>query len=336
MINITTQPPEKGALQDNFGRNFSYLRLSITDICNFRCNYCLPNGYQPCGKNFFLTTNEIKNLVAGFAELGIKKIRITGGEPTIRKDFTQIISVISEHPQIKQLAFTTNGYRLLERAEEWYKAGLTHINVSVDSLDKDRFHAITGHNRLPEILAGINKSLEVGFRPVKINVVLLKGVNDIEIDSYLSWIKTTPITIRFIELMQTGNNAEYFRKYHISTDYIIRKLEQSGWVLRPRQQTSGPAQEYTHSNYAGSIGIIAPYAKDFCKSCNRLRVTSNGDLRLCLFGSSGISLRHLLQHEEQKPLLKQLISKQLAYKESSHFLAYGYTGDTKHLASVGG
>lgn len=324
------------ALQDTFGRSFPYLRLSITDVCNFRCSYCLPDGYQCSSKPDFLHLDEIKRIVDAFAQMGTTKIRLTGGEPTVRKDFTQIARLVSSHPAISQTAFTTNGYRLKDHAKEWRDAGLTHINVSVDSLDAERFHHITGHNRLQEVRAGIDAAIEGGFEKVKINVVLLKGVNDHELVDFLAWAKSSPISIRFIELMQTGDNLDYFNQYHLSAETIIDQLTKTGWGRKTRAFESGPAQEYSHPDYEGSIGVIAPYSTDFCKGCNRLRVTSAGDLRLCLFGNQGVSLRHLLQENEQKPLLKQLIHEQLAYKCSSHFLALGDTGSTPHLASVGG
>ena len=323
-------------LKDNFGRSFPYLRLSITDVCNFRCSYCLPDGYKCSSKPSFLKLDEISRLVDSFAELGVHKIRLTGGEPTVRKDFTDIAKAVSSNQNIDQLAFTTNGYRLKKNAKEWKDAGLTHINVSVDSLDSEKFHKITGHDRLNEVLEGIDEALTVGFEKVKINVVLLKGVNDSELENYLAWAKDMPVSIRFIELMQTGDNLEYFRKYHVPAETISSQLVSMGWEKKIRANEAGPAQEYIHPDYQGSIGFIAPYSKDFCKGCNRLRVTATGDLRLCLFGSQGVSLRHLLQEDEQKPLLMQLIKDQLAYKCSSHFLAYGDTGVTPHLASVGG
>lgn len=323
-------------LTDTFGRNFPYLRLSITDVCNFRCSYCLPDGYKCESKPDFLNKDEIRRVVDVFAAMGTHKIRLTGGEPTVRKDFTEIAQLVSSHPAITQTAFTTNGYRLKEHAQEWRDAGLTNINVSVDSLDAELFHTITGHNRLHDVRAGIDAAITAGFEKVKINVVLLKGVNDHELGDYLTWARNSPISIRFIELMQTGDNLEYFRKYHLSAQTISDQLLANGWTKKVRSPEAGPAQEYINPSYQGSMGLIAPYSKDFCAGCNRLRVTSAGDLRLCLFGNQGISLRHLLQADEQQPLLKQLVHDQLTYKCSSHFLALGDTGITPHLASVGG
>ena len=323
-------------LQDPHERIFPYLRLSITDVCNFSCNYCLPDGYSCKNKPNFLSIDELRRVVTAFSELGVWKIRITGGEPTVRKDFSEIASMISEIEGIKDTAFTTNGYRLRDKAQEWYDAGLSSINISVDSLNSKTFYEITGHNRLNEILEGIDKAIEIGFEKIKLNAVLLKGVNDGELNDYLSYIKDKPATIRFIELMQTGENLEYFNKYHLAVDSLRDDLLAKGWVQEIRIFGAGPAITFTHKDYSGKIGFIAPYSKDFCKGCNRLRMTSTGDLRLCLFGESGISLRHLLQKDEQKEQLKELVLEQLQYKRSTHFLNDGNTGITPNLASVGG
>ncbi|MGJ8563343.1 MAG: GTP 3',8-cyclase MoaA [Alphaproteobacteria bacterium] len=322
-------------LRDDFGRQFPYLRLSITDVCNFKCEYCLPNGYQG-RRSKFLEADEIARLVDAFADLGVYKIRLTGGEPTVRKDFADIARQIAAHPKIKQLAFTTNGYRLKDNAQTWRDAGLTHINVSVDTLDREAFAKVTGHDRLPEILEGIDAAQTAGFKQVKVNAVMIKGVNDEALPDFLSWAKDSPVSLRFIELMQTGDNLDYYKARHYSADGYRAQLLQTGWHLMPRALEAGPAEVYAHEDYAGTIGLIAPYSKDFCKGCNRLRVTATGDLRLCLFGSLGVPLRNFLQSDDQKLDLLALIRKQLTYKVSSHFLADGITGLTPNLASVGG
>ncbi len=327
---------ERTMLVDKFDRSFPYLRLSITAICNFSCTYCLPNGYQKTGQEHFLRQDEISRLLDAFIDLGVWKIRLTGGEPTIRKDFTEIARMIGKRDEIKTFAFTTNGYRLKENAKVWRDAGLNNVNISIDSLNAKKFHEITGHNRMKEIREGIEEAIKVGFENVKINVVLLKGVNDGELDQYLDYVKGTPVSVRYIELMQTGDNLTYFNKYHRSADHIKDQLLKRGWVENIRTPGAGPAVNFTHSDYSGSIGIIAPYSKDFCTGCNRLRITSSGDLRLCLFGNVGIPLRHLLQNDDQKETLKKVISKQLDYKASSHFLAAGDTGIMTNLSSTGG
>ncbi len=323
-------------LIDPDGRMMTYLRLSITDVCNFRCQYCLPHGYKGKGQKRFLSVDEIRRLLTAFAELGMKKVRITGGEPTVREDFTEIAAIAATVPGIRKLAFSTNGYRLHKYAADWRRAGLSAVNISIDSLDPVTFHRLTGHDRLHEVLAGVEAALATGFEQVKINAVLLRGINDGQIEDFLEWVRDKPVGVRFIELMQTGGNFDYFRQHHISAEFLQRKLSAAGWQLQPRAAEAGPALEYRHPAYRGSVGIIAPYARDFCRNCNRLRVTATGELRLCLFGTQGASLRDLLQHDIQKPLLQLKISEQLRFKRSTHFLAAGNTGVTMHLASVGG
>lgn len=322
-------------LVDKYNRAFPYLRLSITDVCNFRCEYCLPDGYQG-GKSRFLDQAEIRRLVTAFAGLGVWKIRLTGGEPSVRRDFTEIVEMVSGLPGIETLAFTTNGYRLLENARKWHDAGMRAINVSVDSLDAGLFHRITGHDRLPAVRAGIEEALALGYEAVKINVVLLKGLNDDGLPAYLDYIRHRPVTVRFIELMQTGDNLDYFKKRHLSAEVIRDQLAAQGWVENIRVNGAGPAVNFTHPDYEGAIGLIAPYSKDFCTNCNRLRVTATGDLRLCLFGDFGVPLRDLLQHDDQRETLQQRIMKQLDYKKSSHFLADGDTGLIPNLSATGG
>ncbi len=323
-------------LIDPHGRSFSYLRLSITDICNYRCQYCLPDGYQKTGQTGFLAANEIENLVTGLAGLGLWKVRLTGGEPTIRKDFAEIAARISSIPGIRRVAATTNGYRLAEQAQLWRDAGISAINVSVDSLNRQRFADITGHDHLGRVLKGIRAAQDAGFEKIKINTVLLRSINDHELDAFLEWIRTEDLSIRFIELMETGTNREYFEQHHLRGTEMRRRLESLGWSEKPREAGAGPAQEFSHPSYRGSIGIIAPYSQDFCASCNRLRVTATGNLRLRLFGNGGHSLRPLLQQREQCRELQSTISSLLAQKTPTHLLHFHQTGATPHLAAMGG
>ncbi|PKF60683.1 GTP 3',8-cyclase MoaA [Psychromonas sp. psych-6C06] len=323
-------------LKDNFNRKFEYLRLSITDECNFKCNYCLPDGYQRSHDNQFLSHQEIKHLVAAFAELGTKKVRITGGEPSLRKDFPDIIKSVSEVEGIVKVATTTNGFRLQKEAQHWFDAGLGAINVSVDSLDPKTFHLITGKNIFQKVMDGVSACIEAGYQQVKINSVLLRGQNDKDLDLYIDWIKTQPIQLRFIELMQTGDNAEFFKQHHLSGLWIKEKLLRQGWVQKTALSHDGPAQIFSHEDYQGEVGLIMPYSKDFCKGCNRLRVSSVGKLHLCLFGEKGINLRDLLTDSSQKEALKRRIISALDDKKESHYLQLGNTGITPHLASIGG
>ena len=323
-------------LTDPHGRSFSYLRLSITDVCNYRCQYCLPDGYQRTGRSQFLNAEEIENLVIGLASLGLWKVRLTGGEPTVRKDFAEIIARVSSVPGIRRVATTTNGYRLAKNARLWRNAGISAINVSVDSLDRQRFAEITGHDHLTRVLDGIKAAQDAEFEKIKVNTVLLRDVNDHELENFLAWIKSEDISLRFIELMETGSNKDYFNRHHIRGDEIRARLAALGWTELGREEGAGPAQEFQHEDYRGRIGIIAPYSKDFCNSCNRLRVTATGSLRLCLFGNGGHSIRHLLQHRDQREELQNTITGLLVQKAPTHLLHFHQTGTTPHLAALGG
>lgn len=322
-------------LIDTEGRAFYYLRLSIIDLCNFKCHYCLPNGNLAVKKNY-LSLAEIDRLVGAFAELGVNKVRITGGEPSLRQDYLEIIKLVSLIPGIKKVVCTTNGYKLDNQADALFKAGLNGINVSVDTLNPELFHKITGRNMLTKILEGIKAAHAVGLGPVKINVVLLKTLNSIELNAFFQWVKTECVIVRFIELMETADNQIYFGHNHIRGTNILKKLLAEGWKQEDRQANDGPAIQYSHPMYQGKIGLIMPYAKDFCHTCNRLRVSATGNLHLCLFGESAYPLREHLQYDYQRPDLLKLIEDTLKIKRRSHYLQDGNFGMTRHLASIGG
>ena len=323
-------------LVDGFGRTFPYLRLSLTEACNYRCSYCLPNGYQADGRPSFLTLEEIQRLVRGFAAVGMRKIRLTGGEPSLRKDLPSIIAAVSATPGVQKIALTTNGCLLPRHVRLWREAGLTALNVSLDSLQSARFAAITGHDRFDEVMEGVEIAQGLGFDAVKLNAVLLRGLNDDELPAWMAFLRSRDIAIRFIELMRTGDNQAYFERHHYRAEALEQQLVDAGWSLQPRAPDAGPAREYAHPDYRGRIGIIAPYSKDFCAGCNRLRVTARGDLRLCLFGDFGIPLRPLLQSDDDHDALVGRIATQLGLKAAGHGLHEGNTGITPHLASIGG
>ncbi|EEX36781.1 MULTISPECIES: GTP 3',8-cyclase MoaA [Vibrio] len=324
--------------EDKYQRKFYYLRLSVTDVCNFKCTYCLPGGYRPSGtkNSAFLTLPEIQRVVKAFACCGTSKVRITGGEPSLRKDFTDIIQTVAGQPGIEKVATTTNGYRMADHVMAWKQAGLTDINVSVDSLDPRMFQQITGENRFYQVMQGIERAFEAGFAQVKVNVVLMKDLNAHTMPQFLAWIKHRPIQLRFIELMQTGEMDDLFARHHLSGVALRNQLIADGWLLKARSHHDGPAQVYWHPDYQGEVGLIMPYEKDFCHSCNRLRISALGKLHLCLFGEQGLSLRDLLQEDSQQSALIERIQTQLQHKSVSHFLHDGNTGITPHLASIGG
>ena len=327
-------------LTDTFGRKFPYIRLSITDVCNYKCTYCLPQGYKktPGDNRSFMSGAEISRLTKALSKLGVCKIRLTGGEPTVRKDFFDILHDMKKNSNIPKITMTTNGYHLDKKAKQLVDSGLNAINISIDSLNAETFKNVTGHDRLPEILQGIKNLQELGFENIKINAVLLNGVNSSEkdFDQWSKFIQNNKLDFRYIELMQTGDNLDYFKKYHVSSKVFKDYLNKNEWIYQTLGKDAGPSLNYIKPEYKGKFGIIAPYSKDFCKSCNRLRITSRGDLRLCLFGNTGISVRHLLQKDDQLNELKDLILKQMQFKKESHYLELGETGSTKNLSKTGG
>ncbi|PRD33349.1 UNVERIFIED_CONTAM: moaA [Trichonephila clavipes] len=322
-------------LIDAYQRRFTYLRLSVTESCNFRCTYCLPDGTDCDSRAGELTLPEIRRLVTAFARLGTRKVRITGGEPSLRKDLTEIIATCKAVPGIEKVALTTNGYRLKRDAAAWQAAGLDAVNVSVDSLDAATFHLVTGQDKLAEILAGVTEAKAVGIKQVKINTVLLKQHNALALPDFLNFVKQQDLSLRFIELMRTNDNLSFYQRQHLSGASIQQQLLAQGWQLQQKGLSDGPALEYAHPDYQGRIGLIMPYSKDFCADCNRLRVSSKGQLYLCLFTDSYQDLRSLLQSEHSAPL-ERFLQQAVAGKAESHQLQQQHSGSTRHLAQIGG
>ena len=256
----------------------------------------------------------------------------------LEKDFFDIVKLIKSNSGIKKTVITTNGYHLDKIASKIKDSGLDGINISIDSLNRETFKKITSHDRLPEILRGIEELQKLNFKNIKVNAVLLRGVNDSEKDfnEWSQFIKNNEIDFRYIELMQTGDNLDYFNKYHVPATKFTDYLNSNNWIIQTLGRDAGPSKNYINSEFKGKFGVIAPYSKDFCKSCNRLRITAKGDLRLCLFGNTGINIRHLMQTDEQIEELKDLILKQLNFKKESHYLELGETGLTKNLSTTGG
>ena len=322
-------------LLDPFARRIAYLRLSVTDLCNYRCVYCLPDGYQGCGTADDLTLDEITTLVRAFAACGTEKIRLSGGEPTLRRDITDIIRLCASTPGIQKVAITTNGHRLQQIYPDLLAAGVNQINLSVDSFRADTFRALTGKNSLPGILAAVEALLAQGYNHLKLNALLMRDSAPELLADTLAYLKTRPVTMRFIELMQTGDNAALYHKAHISAAAISARLIADGWQERERSPLAGPAREYRHPDYAGSIGIIAPYEKTFCTRCNRLRVTATGKMHLCLFADLNYDLRPWLRTGDVAGLQTEL-HRLIAHKPERHYLHEQNPGMMQHLAQIGG
>ncbi len=327
--------PAARKLRDAFGRELHYLRLSVTDRCNFRCVYCLPQGCPRQSVGAPLSQDEIGRLVRALAALGFWKVRLTGGEPTLRTDICEVVREVAATPGIRRVGLTTNGYRLPDIAAELRDAGLTTINVSVDSLDPERFQRITGSRGLDRVTRGIEAALSAGLA-VKVNAVLLQDLDDAELARFLAWTRTEPLTVRFIELMETGGNGALFRQARLPASVVREKLERLGWTRLARDAGDGPATNYGHPLHVGKAGLISAYSTGFCDSCNRLRVSSVGDLKLCLFGAQTVNLRPLLRSDADQEALMTRIEAAVTVKPRAHELAAGRCGPTANLAMTGG
>lgn len=322
-------------LIDPFQRRIAYLRLSVTDFCNYRCVYCLPEGYQGCRAADELSLAEIETLVRAFAELGTEKIRLSGGEPTIRPDIVEIAQICAAQAGIKKVAITTNAHRLDALYRPLIRAGISQFNLSIDSFRKEKFQHITGKNSLERILQTVEQMLAEDFHQIKLNALLMRESAQELLQDSLAFVKTRPITMRFIELMRTHDNSALYASAHISADEITQQLLAEGWQMQARNPLAGPALEFWHSDYLGKIGIIAPYSKDFCTSCNRLRITSTGKMHLCLFDSINYDLREYLRTNDVEGLKAQL-QRLIAMKPEAHHLHSDNSGLIAHLAQIGG
>lgn len=319
-------------LNDLHHRYFSYIRLSITDLCNFNCKYCLPHQNEKIKKHNQLSLYEIYNLINVLSELGINKIRITGGEPTVRKDFLNICRIISSFNNIKSLVLTTNGYNLNATIEDIYKTGVNGINISLDTLNDLKFYKITNKKYFDKVYKGLLKSLDLDL-DVKINIVLSDFFSLSDFESFYSLVKYKKISIRFIDQMET--NIIKKNNTNLSIDYLLSFLKNNNWFAEKKFNFDGPALNFKHKLFSGNIGIISPYAKTFCLDCNRLRISSNGYFFLCLFGNKGYYLRNLLS-ESKKNELKNFFINKIKFKLSSHFLKDDNFGLMKTFSSIGG
>lgn len=283
-------------MRDNHGRNINYLRISVTDRCNLRCIYCMPEqGIKSLDHEDILRFEDTLKIVKAAASLGINKIRYTGGEPLVMKDIDKLIYETSKIPQIKDIAITTNGILLSGMAEVLKKAGLKRVNISLDTLDKDKFKSITRIGDIEKVLESIYKCLTIGLKPIKINTVLMRGINDTEFKDFLSLIRELPVEIRFIELMPIGEGIKLYEKSKLS---FMEILEQHPELTRIQTDKSSTAQLYKLQGAKGSIGFISPVSCKFCSDCNRIRLTSTGYIKQCLHAKEEISLREYLNNEE--------------------------------------
>ena len=324
---------------DGFGRRIEYLRVSVTDKCNLRCVYCMPEEGLPwLHREQLLSYEEIVRIVAAMAPMGLRRVRITGGEPLVRRDLPELAAMLARVPGIDDLSLSTNGVLLEEHADALRAAGGRRLNVSLDSLLPDRVEALARRTGVASrIMAGFDAAERVGFDPIKVNVVLMRGSNDDEIADFAELTRERPWHVRFIELMPTGANLALSRDAFISCGEALSRLRAIDRLEpAPGPRGNGPATYYRFPGAAGTVGVITPMSHDYCDRCNRMRLTADGQLRPCLFGHIQTDLRGPLRSGAE---LAPLIEETLRIKPERHRLVQGSaigSGGLVALSQTGG
>lgn len=326
-------------LIDSFHRPIDYVRLSLIDRCNFQCFYCRPKKaeqtYFP--NQQYLNQEDIEKLFLILGKMGVTKVKLTGGEPLLRKDICQIIKRLSKNPYLKDISLTTNGFFLETMVSSLKESGLHRINVSLDTLHKDTFQEITQVPSFSKVWAGITKTLNVGFSKVKLNVVLMKGLNDHEICDFVELSMNTPLMVRFIEFMPTKRTELHHKKYFFSNQEAILKIQEK-YLLVPdlKERGTGPSRYYRVNGGKGHIGFISPLSQHFCDRCNRIRLTAKGELKLCLFSSDTIPLLSLIRSSDWESKLEIAFRENLKIKPFGHDLKNNIFGNVESFVSIGG
>jgi cyclic pyranopterin phosphate synthase len=323
-------------LRDQFGRAIEYLRISVTDRCNFRCVYCMPeHGLDWLPKADILSYEEITEIVRQLAPLGLRRLRVTGGEPTIRPDLVSLIAMLKAVPGIEDIALSTNGVKLPELAAPLRAAGLDRVNMSCDSLRADRIAGIARRSFPFEPIAAAQAATDAGLDPVKINVVAMRGINDDEIEDLARLTLDHPWHVRFIELMPVGEMADLTWEHVVPSAELLERAASLG-ALEPAAgpaRGNGPAKYYRFAGAPGTIGVITPMTHTYCGSCNRVRLTADGRLRTCLYGDHEVNLRDPLRAGER---MEPLFRRALAEKPQEHNLLQMNVGGLRALSQVGG
>jgi cyclic pyranopterin phosphate synthase len=311
-------------LKDSYGRQIKDLRISVTDRCNFRCFYCLPNGEPPLArKETILTFEEITYISEIFVSLGVEKIRLTGGEPILRKNLIELVGKLSTlKPTLKDLALTTNGFDFPKHAANLKNAGLDRVTISLDSLKTDRFREITGVDKLNEVLTAIESAKQNGFQPIKINAVVIRDCNDDELVDFARFARENELSFRFIEFMPLDSGHDWNREKVVSGKEIFQKINEV-FPLKLKESNRGneTAWKYQFADgVKGEIGIIAPVTEMFCGQCSRIRLTADGQIRTCLFSTNEHNLRDVVRSGAGKNEIIEFIQDVVYKKEPSHFI----------------
>lgn len=326
-------------LFDPYRRRINYLRISITDRCNLRCRYCMPEeGIPLIPHEKILTYEEILRLVRVFASDGISKVRLTGGEPLVRKGIVEFVAHLSTIPGIQDLSLTTNGILLKGFAKAMKEAGLKRVNISLDTLRKERFYEITRRDGFEEVWEGIQEALKVNLSPVKINMVAIRGINDNEIESFAQLTFHLPLTIRYIEYMPSGNGEEWREGRILTIKEIKERLERMAPLIPvPSNPLDGPAQRFRFKEALGEIGLIGPVSDHFCGNCNRLRLTPDGKIRTCLFSDEEIDVREYLRNGAKDEELRERLFMALINKPERHQInTLQFKKCQRNMSAIGG
>ena len=319
-------------MTDRYCRTINYMRISVTDLCNMRCQYCMPeSGVSKRNHCDLLTYEEITKIVRSSVPLGIQKLRITGGEPLVRNGIVSFTDMLSKIPGINEITMTTNGSRLVELAKPLQEAGLKRFNVSIDSLNPQRYREITRGGNLSDVLAGIDKILSLGMTPLRLNTVLIGGINDHEVADFAALTMKDPIDVRFIELMPVGEASHWAKSRFISNDTLQRRL---GPLLPEATDKGSPANYYKLPGAKGRIGFINPISHHFCHECNRIRLTCDGKLKPCLHSNEEIDLRDALQHSDE--MVTRIVQQAIQLKPERHRLEEEQMCTTRNMSQIGG
>ncbi len=307
------------SITDPFGRHIEYVRLSVTDRCDLRCSYCLPKGFKDFEEpDHWLNFDEIETVMRAFTELGVRRIRLTGGEPLSRGRIAELAGRLAALPGLDDLSLSTNATRLEKLAGPLKAAGVTRLNVSLDSLDPARFAEITGGGRLEQVLAGLAAAKAAGFAPIKINMVAMKGVNDDEIGAMVRFCIDQGFTLRFIETMPVGDTGRAATDHYLDLQDVRRALEREFHLVPSTMSGGGPARYYRVADTELRIGFITPISQHFCATCNRVRLTVDGTLYTCLGQEDKTELRPLLRAGASMEELKEAIRGAIAHKPERH------------------
>ncbi|MFC5700595.1 GTP 3',8-cyclase MoaA [Cohnella faecalis] len=330
-------------LVDRFGRKHTYLRISVTDRCNLRCLYCMPEeGMKFMEQDRLLSYSQIIEVAETAARLGIRKYRITGGEPLVRPGIEELISGLAELPGVDDISLTTNGLLLAPQAYKLKKAGLDRVNISLDTLDPTRFKFIARRGELNKVLEAVEAAADAGLTPIKLNCVLLKGVNEDEIARFLKLSLEQPLHVRFIEYMPIGHDDEGWRSHYLPLGKVLEEADRLGYVL---QQVEGPTGNGPSENYRivsglGTFGLIHPVSNHFCQNCNRLRLTSDGNLKPCLYWVDELNVKNALGSREE---MESLFYRALDIKPENHEMAALLAGQSqshvpteRRMSQIGG